>query len=45
MNSATYTGFLPVKTPDFTADPPSIVRKIGGNGPVLDIGTVNITVS
>ncbi|KAK0647309.1 Cellulose-growth-specific protein [Lasiodiplodia hormozganensis] len=43
MNSATYTGFLPVKTPDFTANPPSIVRKIGGNGPVLDIGTVNIT--
>ncbi|KAL0261346.1 hypothetical protein SLS55_002776 [Diplodia seriata] len=45
MNSATYTGFLPVATPDFTADPPSIVRKIGGNGPVLDIETTNITVS
>ena len=43
MDSKTYTAFLPVKTPDFTAPPPSIMRKVGGDGPVLDISTSNIT--
>ncbi|KAF2188733.1 lytic polysaccharide monooxygenase [Zopfia rhizophila CBS 207.26] len=43
MNSASYTAFLPVATPDFTRAPPSIVRRIGGDGPVLDISSKDIT--
>lgn len=43
MNSKTYTGYLPVATPDYNADAPSIARKIGWEGPVTDISTSNIT--
>lgn len=43
MNKATYTGYLPVPTPDFTRDPPSIVRRVGSDGPVLDILHNDIT--
>lgn len=46
MNSATYTGYLPVATPDFNADAPSISRKIGAvpvDGPVQDLASTDIT--
>ncbi|KFY89209.1 hypothetical protein V500_05871 [Pseudogymnoascus sp. VKM F-4518 (FW-2643)] len=34
MGTETYTGYLPEATPDFTADAPSIVRRVGSDGPV-----------
>lgn len=43
MNSKTYTGYLPEKSPDFSASPPSIARRIGGDGPILDITSTAIT--
>ena len=46
MNSATYTGYFPVATPDFNADAPSISRKIGAvpvDGPVIDLLSTDIT--
>lgn len=43
MDASTYTAYLPVATPNFSAVPPSIVRKVGGDGPVTNIGTSNIT--
>jgi hypothetical protein len=43
MDTTTYTGYLPVATPDFTADPPSILRKIPGHDPVKDVYSNNMT--
>ncbi|KAH8597001.1 glycoside hydrolase [Bisporella sp. PMI_857] len=46
LNSATYTGYLPVATPDFNADAPSISRKIGAvpvDGPVINQTSTDIT--
>src|ERR1700712_1060004 len=37
MNTKTYTGFLPTATPDFTLSAPSIVRRIGSDGPVQNL--------
>ncbi|KFY60703.1 hypothetical protein V497_03435 [Pseudogymnoascus sp. VKM F-4516 (FW-969)] len=34
LGTETYTGYLPTATPDFTADAPSIVRRVGSDGPV-----------
>jgi hypothetical protein len=42
MDSATYTAFLPVASPDFTADPPSVVRNIQGDGPIEDLSSTDI---
>jgi len=42
MNSKTYTAYLPVKTPDFTAPPPSIVRARDKNMPVYDVSSPDI---
>lgn len=43
MDTKTYTGYLPVETPDYTADPPSILRKIPGEGPLKDLDSNNLT--
>ena len=43
MDTQTYTAYLPVATPDFTADPPSIVRKIPGHDPVKDVYSTDMT--
>ncbi|KFY34386.1 hypothetical protein V494_06815 [Pseudogymnoascus sp. VKM F-4513 (FW-928)] len=34
LGTSTYTGYLPEPTPDFTADAPSIVRRVRSDGPV-----------
>lgn len=38
-----YTAFLPVPTPDYTADAPSIMRKIDAENPVIDVNSVDYT--
>lgn len=43
MNSQTYTGYLPVATPDFTANAPSILRKVNADNPVFDVYSPDIT--
>jgi hypothetical protein len=43
MDSKTYTGYLPVKTPNFDAPPPSIVRRINANMPVPNVSSKDIT--
>lgn len=43
LGGKTYTAFLPVATPNYSADAPGITRKIGSEGPVTDISTANIT--
>jgi hypothetical protein len=39
MNSKTYTGFLPVATPNFDASPPSIVRHINAHHPITNVSS------
>ena len=39
----TYTAYLPVATPDYTADAPSIMRKVNGEEPVIDVTSVDYT--
>lgn len=43
MNAKTYTAYLPVKTPDYTADAPSIMRKIDKENPVTDVYSTEVT--
>jgi hypothetical protein len=43
MNGKTYTGFLPVKTPNFDAPAPSIVRQVNANMPVYDVSSKSFT--
>ncbi|KAH8149139.1 uncharacterized protein LAJ45_06678 [Morchella importuna] len=43
MNGVKYIGYLPIADPDFTADAPSIVRKIPGDGPIKTPLLANIT--
>lgn len=42
MNTKTYTGYLPTATPDFTLSAPSIVRRVGGDGPVQNLAGVEM---
>ncbi|KAF1951787.1 glycoside hydrolase [Byssothecium circinans] len=43
LDGKTYIGFLPESKPVFTDPAPSIVRRVGSDGPVIDIHSNDIT--